>query len=405
MFDVEKIRKDFPILHQQVRGKPLIFLDSGASSQKPRQVIETIDYYYRRDHANIHRGVYALSERATESFENARILVQQFINAKRSDEIIFVRGTTEAINLVAQSYGRNKIKKGDEIILSEMEHHSNIVPWQILSEQTGAILKIIKVLDNGELDFKHYQNLLSNKTKLVAITHVSNVLGTINPVKEIISLAHQKNIPVLLDGAQAVPHKLVDVQDLDCDFYAFSAHKMYGPTGIGVLYGKYELLDSMSPYQGGGDMISKVSFDKTEYNKLPYKFEAGTPHIAGVIGLGAAIQYLNEIGMQAIYDHEHELLQYATKKLKQFPNIRIIGDNSHKAAVVSFVFDDIHAHDVGTILDNEGIAVRAGHHCAMPLMARFNIPASVRASFGIYNTNQEIDVLIDSLHKVEEVFG
>lgn len=401
----DKIRNDFPILHQEVHDKPLVFLDNGASTQKPHQVIEAIDYYYRHDHANIHRGVYTLSERATNAYENARKLVQNFINAKALEEIIFVKGTTEAINLVAQCYGKSNIGKNDEIILTEMEHHSNIVPWQMLCEETGAILRVVKVQDNGDLNFEHFESLFNEKTKFVALTHVSNVLGTINPVVKIITFAHKNNVPVLLDGAQGVPRMSVDVQALDCDFYAFSAHKMYGPTGVGVLYGKKELLDAMPPYQGGGDMISRVTFEKTEYNKLPYKFEAGTPNIAGVIGLGATIKYLNEIGMEQIAAYEYELLTYATEKLNEIPEVNIIGQSQQKAAVISFVLGDIHAHDVGTILDTEGVAVRAGHHCAMPLMQRFNVPATVRASFGIYNTKQEIDILCEALLKVKALFS
>jgi cysteine desulfurase/selenocysteine lyase len=404
-FDVQKIRRDFPILSEKVNGKPLVYLDNAATSQKPRWVIDTIHHYYEADNANIHRGVHLLSERATDEYEKARVKIQHFINAKEAREIIFVRSTTEAINLVAQSYGRKNIKAGDEIIISRMEHHSNIVPWQLLCEATGAVLKIIPINESGELLLDEYEKLLSEKTKFVAVGHVSNALGTINPVKEIIQKAHRLNVPVLLDGAQAAPHLKIDVQDLDCDSYAFSGHKLFGPTGIGILYGKARLLEAMPPYQGGGDMISKVTFEKTLYNHLPYKFEAGTPHISGAIGLGAAIDYLNEIGLENAAKYEHELLQYATEELSKISGLRIIGTAKNKASVISFVMEEIHPHDIGTVLDLEGIAIRTGHHCAMPLMQWYQVPATARASFAFYNTREEIDTLVKGLYKVKEVFG
>lgn len=363
---ISQIRKDFPILHQTISGKPLIYLDNAATTQKPRCVMDAIVHYYECDNANVHRGIHTLSERATRAYEATRVKVQQFINAAHLREIIFVRGTTDAINLVAQSYGRPLLKAGDEIIVSQMEHHSNIVPWQILCEQTGAVLRVIPINPQGELIFEAFESLLNEKTRLVAITHVSNALGTINPIAAIIDKAHQYDIPVLIDGAQAVGHLSIDVQALDCDFYMFSGHKMYAPTGIGILYGKEKWLEKMPPYQGGGEMISQVSFEKTTYNVLPYKFEAGTPNIEGVIGLGAAIDYLQRIGFEAISAYEQQLLEYATQKLAEIPEVRIIGQAKHKSAIVSFVLENIHAHDVGTILDHAGIAIRSGHHCAMP---------------------------------------
>jgi cysteine desulfurase/selenocysteine lyase len=402
---MKNVKQDFPILKQSVHGKPLVYLDSSASSQKPQCVIDAVTKYYTNDHANIHRGVYELSERATRAYENVRTQIKNFINAKAAHEIIFVRGTTEAINLVAQSYGRSHFKAGDEIIVSTMEHHSNIVPWQMLSEQCGTTLKVIPISDAGEIDLEAYQKLFSAKTKMVAVIHASNVLGTINPVKKMIEIAHAHQVPVLVDGAQAFPHMAVDVQDLDCDFYAFSSHKAYGPTGVGVLYGKTEMLEKMPPYQGGGDMIESVTFEKSTYNKLPFKFEAGTPNISGVIGLGAALSYLNEIGMQNIAKHENDLLIDATEKLSSIAGLKVIGTAAQKVGVISFVLEDIHPHDIGTILDHEGIAVRAGHHCAMPLMARFNVPATVRASFGIYNTKEDIDALMVGLHAVKRLFA
>lgn len=402
--DVEKIRQDFPLLHQEVNGKPLAYLDNAATSQKPTQVIEALDKYYQEDNANIHRGIHTLSERATIDYEQARGKVRSFINANSEKEIIFVRGATEGINLIAQSYGRNKLKTGDEIIISEMEHHSNIVPWQLLCEQTGAILKIIPINDSGELILEEFEKLLSPKTKLVSLAHISNALGTINPIQIIIDRAHEHNAVVIIDGAQATPHTIVDVQALDCDFYVFSGHKLFGPTGIGVLYGKAHLLEAMPPWQGGGDMIKMVSFEKTLYNDLPYKFEAGTPHIAGVIGLGAAIDYVSATGLDAIAAYEHELLEYATEKTLEVKGLRLIGTAQQKTSILSFVIDSIHPHDIGTILDHEGIAIRTGHHCAMPVMTHFNVPATARASFAFYNTFEEVDRLIQALGKAREVF-
>ncbi len=397
-------KKDFPILKQAIHGKPLVYLDNSSTSQKPECVIEAISNYYRNDHANVHRGIYELSERATKLYEKTRKKVQWFINAAHAHEIIFTRGTTESINLVAQSYGRSHFKAGDEIILSIMEHHSNIVPWQMLQEQIGIKLKIIPITDTGELDLLAYEKLFSPHTKMVAISHASNVLGTLNPLQKIITMAHAEKVPVLVDGAQAFPHISVDVQALDCDFYAFSAHKAYGPTGVGVLYGKTDLLEKMPPYQSGGSMIERVSFEKTTYAQLPYKFEAGTPAIADVIGFYSALHYLEMIGMKSIAQHEQELLAYATSKLASIPGLRIIGTAQDKVGVLSFVLEDIHPHDIGTILDNEGIAVRAGHHCAMPLMELYKIPACVRASFGLYNSKEDVDALIDGMEKVHEVF-
>ena len=402
--DVEKIRQDFPLLHQEVNGKPLAYLDNAATSQKPTQVIEALDKYYQEDNSNIHRGIHTLSERATIDYEQARGKVRSFINANSEKEIIFVRGATEGINLIAQSYGRNKLKTGDEIIISEMEHHSNIVPWQLLCEQTGAILKIIPINDSGELILEEFEKLLSPKTKLVSLAHISNALGTINPIQIIIDRAHEHNAVVIIDGAQATPHTIVDVQALDCDFYVFSGHKLFGPTGIGVLYGKAHLLEAMPPWQGGGDMIKMVSFEKTLYNDLPYKFEAGTPHIAGVIGLGAAIDYVSATGLETIAAYEHELLEYATEKALEVEGLRLIGTAQQKTSILSFVIDSIHPHDIGTILDHEGIAIRTGHHCAMPVMTHFNVPATARASFAFYNTFEEVDRLIQALGKAREMF-
>ncbi len=404
-FDVEKVRQDFPALHQEVRGKPLAYLDNGASAQKPKVVIDTVSQLYAHDYANVHRGVHALAERSTKAFEATREKVRRFINARTTREIIFVRGTTEAINLVAQSYARNNLHKDDEIIITHMEHHSNIVPWQLVCEQTGALLRVVPINDSGELILEEFEKLLGPRTKLVALVHVSNALGTINPVRQIIKLAHAQNVPVLLDSAQAVPHLKVDVQQLDCDFYAFSGHKMYGPSGIGVLYGKEALLDAMPPYHGGGEMIKYVTFEKTEYNELPHKFEAGTPNIAGTIGLGAAIDYLTGLDFDAIAAHEHDLLDYATKAASEVPGLRIIGTAPEKVSILSFLLEGVHAHDIGTILDHEGIAVRAGHHCTMPLMRRFGVAATTRASFGLYNTREEVDALIAGIHKVKEVIG
>jgi cysteine desulfurase/selenocysteine lyase len=403
-FDVERVRRDFVILHQKVNGKPLVYLDNAATSQKPESVLRTIDKYYREYNSNIHRGVHYLSERATQAYEQGRQAVQRFIGAGDPSEVVFVRGTTEAINLVAQTYGRRHVGAGDEIIISAMEHHSNIVPWQMLCEEKGARLRVIPVNDRGELLLDEYEKLLGPKTKFVSVVHVSNVLGTVNPVRQIIELAHRRGVPVLLDGAQAAPHVKVDVRALDCDFYAFSSHKLYGPTGVGVLYGKSKVLEAMPPYQGGGDMISSVTFEKTVYNKLPHKFEAGTPNIAGAIGLGAAIQYLNQFDWEQVEAHERDVLAYATERVSAVPGVRLIGTAREKTAVLSFVIEGIHPHDVGTILDQEGIAIRTGHHCAQPLMQRFGIPATARASFGLYNTRADVDALVAALHKVLEVF-
>jgi cysteine desulfurase/selenocysteine lyase len=404
-FPVEKIRADFPILAQKIRGKDLVYLDNAASCQKPNAVIDAISDLYRHDYANIHRGVHTLSVRSTDKFEGARGKVRDFINAASDKEIIFVRGATEAINLVAQSYGRANIHAGDEILITAMEHHSNIVPWQLLCEQTGAVLKVAPINRKGELIYEAFEPLLSDKTRLVAVSHMSNALGTINPVEKIIAAAHARHVPVLLDGAQAAPHMKVDVRALDCDFYAFSGHKLYGPSGIGVLYGKQALLEAMPPYQGGGDMIRKVTFEKSEYNKLPYKFEAGTPSIADVVGLGAAIDYLNAVGMEHVAAYEAELLDYATERARKIHGLRIIGEAGHKGAILSFVLDNIHPHDIGTMLDSLGIAVRAGHHCAMPVMDFFEVPATARASFAMYNTRAEIDVLMQGIESLIKVFG
>jgi cysteine desulfurase/selenocysteine lyase len=404
-FDVERIRRDFPILHTKVHGHPLVYLDNAATSQKPRSVIDALVRYYEGENANIHRGVHYLSQLATEEFEKARETVRGFVNAAQASEIIFTRGTTEAINLVAQTYGRVHVGAGDEVLITAMEHHSDIVPWQILCEEKGAKLRVAPINDAGELVLEDYEKLLGPRTKIVAVGHVSNALGTINPLKRMVALAHARGIPVLVDGAQAVPHLAVDVQDLDADFYAFSGHKMYGPTGIGVLYGKHALLDAMPPYQGGGDMISSVTFEKTAYNKLPHKFEAGTPDMAGVAGLKAAIEYMNGIGIARIAAHEHDLLEYATEVVGALPGVRLIGTAREKASVLSFVLDEVHPHDIGTILDQQGIAVRTGHHCAQPVMERFQIPATVRASFAVYNTKAEVDALVRGIRKVREVFA
>ena len=404
-FDVERIRDDFPILRQRINGKPLVYLDNAATSQKPRDVIEAITRYYETENANIHRGVHQLSQRATDDYEAARETVRAFLNAAHSREIIFVRGTTEGINLVAQTFGRANVRSGDEILITALEHHSNIVPWQILCGETRANLRVAPINDRGELLLDEFQKLLTPRTKLVAVAHVSNALGTINPIREIVALAHAQHIPVLVDGAQAVPHIAVDVRALDCDFYTFSSHKVYGPTGVGALYGKSALLEAMPPYQGGGDMISSVTFEKTTYNKLPHKFEAGTPDISGVIGMGAAIDYVNRIGIQNIAAHEHDLLTYATRTISALPGVRLIGTAKEKAGVLSFVMEYIHPHDIGTILDQEGIAIRTGHHCAQPLMDRFGVPATARASFALYNTRAEVDALAEGLRKVQKVFA
>ena len=404
-FDVHKIREDFPILKQQVNGKPLVYLDNAATSQKPKAVLDALKRYYTEDNANVHRGVHELSQRATKAYEDARVKVQHFLNARDSHEIIFVRGTTEAINLVAMTYGRKNVGAGEEILISAMEHHSNIVPWQMVCEEKGATLRVIPINDAGELLLEEYERLLSDRTKLVAITYVSNALGTVNPVRQVVAMAHRRGIPVLVDGAQATPHMAVNVQDLDCDFYAFSGHKVFGPTGIGILYGKTDLLEAMPPYQGGGEMISAVTFEKTIYNSLPHKFEAGTPHIAGVVGLAAAIEYVERIGLNQIAAYENELLAYGTDLLSAIPGLTIIGTAKEKAGVLSFVLRDIHAHDVGTILDHEGIAIRAGHHCAMPVMKRFGVPATARASLAFYNTREELEALAKGIQKAIEVFA
>lgn len=403
-FDVSTVRRDFPALSLKVHGKPLVYLDNAATTQKPQSVLDALSRYYTEECSNIHRGIHLLSERASQDYEEARLKVQRFLNANRPEEIIFVKGTTEAINLVAQSYGRTELRQGDEIIISAMEHHSNIVPWQMLCEQTGAVLRVIPITDTGELSFGGFGRLLNARTKFVAITHVSNALGSINPVKRIIEMAHEQGVPVLIDGAQAVPHQKIDVQALDCDFYAFSGHKLYGPTGIGILYGKTELLDKMPPYQGGGDMISSVTFEKTTYNKLPYKFEAGTPNIAGAIGLGAAIDYVMKVGQATISTYESKLLLHAISSLSEVALLRQIGTAKERAGVVSFTLGDIHPHDIGTILDREGIAIRTGHHCAQPVMARFKVPATCRASFSFYNTMEEVDALVSALERVKKVF-
>jgi len=402
-FDVTRLREDFPILARRVHGKPLVYLDNAATSQKPRCVIEREARYYAEINANVHRGIHRLSQEATDAYEGARDRVQGFINASRREEIVFVRGTTEAINLVAGSFGQ-RLTAGDEILITGMEHHSNIVPWQLLCERSGAVLRVASINDAGELDTESFERGLGPQTRIVAITHVSNALGTINPVREMIALAHAHGAVVLVDGAQAAPHLAVDVQSLDCDFYAFSGHKLYGPTGIGVLYGKAALLESMPPWQGGGDMIRQVTFAKSTWNDLPYKFEAGTPNIAGAIGLGAAVDYVRASGLDAIAAHEHALLVYAAERATQVPGLRQIGTARAKAGILSFVLDDVHAHDVGTILDHEGVAVRTGHHCAMPVMERFGVPATVRASFAMYNTAAEVDALFTALGKVREVF-
>lgn len=400
----DAIRRDFPILAQAVRGKPLVYLDNAATKQKPQSVIDAVSNFYAQHNANVHRGVHYLSECATREYEQARQRVAQFINAPSAEEIVFVRGCTEAINLVASSFGQS-MRQGDEILISGMEHHSNIVPWQLLCERTGALLKVIPVLDDGTLDMSAYQRLLSDRTKLVSVVHVSNAIGTVNPVKDIIDLAHQKNIPVLIDGAQAASHLRVDVQALDADFYTLSGHKMYGPTGVGALYGKRALLDAMPPYQGGGEMITQVRFEQTTYNQVPYKFEAGTPNIAGAIGLAAAMDYIESIGFEAIHQHEQDLLAYATERLARLPGLRFIGTAPDKAGVISFLLGNVHAHDVGTIVDFDGVAVRAGHHCTMPLMDRFGVSATVRASFALYNTQEEVDTLVAALQKAQEMMG
>jgi len=403
-FDVRKLREDFPILKSLVHGKPLVYLDNAATTQKPLPVIDALRTYYETQNANIHRGVHHLSEIATQAYEAARVKVQRFLGAADLKEIIFTRGATESINLVAHSYVRPRITAGDEVLITHLEHHSNIVPWQMLRDEKGLVLKVAPIDDRGDVIFEEFEKLLSPRTKLVALSHVSNALGTINPIKRMIDLAHQRGAAVLIDGAQAVPHLAVDVRALDADFYAFSGHKLYGPTGIGVLYGKKALLEAMPPYQGGGDMILSVTFEKTKYNHLPYKFEAGTPHIEGVIGLGAALDYVTKIGLGAIAAHEHEVLLHGTKVLSAIPGLRLIGTAKEKAGVLSFELQGIHPHDIGTILDQQGIAIRTGHHCAQPVMDRFGVPATARASLALYNTNEEMDALAAGLNKVSEVF-
>lgn len=404
-FDIAKVREDFPILNSTVRGKRLVYLDNAATTQKPYQVIDRIKRYYEYQNSNVHRGVHYLSELATQQYENARETVRKFINAESTEEIIFTRGTTEAINLVANSFGKLNISEGDEIIITEMEHHSNIVPWQILCEDRKAVLRVIPFDDNGELIIDEFEKMLNEKTKLVSIVHISNSLGTVNPVKTIIEMAHSYAIPVLVDGAQSIMHNKIDVQELGCDFFVFSGHKVYGPTGIGVLYGRKDLLKDMPPYQGGGDMIKAVTFSKTTYNDLPYKFEAGTPNIEGAIGLATAIDYINNLGLDGIAQYENELLQYTKEKLSQISQLRIIGTAKEKGPIISFILDSIHPHDIGTILDFEGIAVRTGHHCTQPVMEHFNIPATTRASLCFYNTKEEIDLLYDGIQKVIKVFS
>ena len=404
-FDVEAVRRDFPILGRQVNGKPLCYLDNAASSQRPRSVIDAISHYYETSHANVHRGVHRLSQEATDLFEGARETLRRFINARSTREIVFVRGTTEAINLVAQSHARPRLQPGDEIVISWLEHHANIVPWQMVCEQTGAKLRVIPITRSGEVDFDAFLGLLSERTRLLALAHVSNALGTVVPVSKFIHEAKRRGIPVLLDGAQAAPHMAVDVQALDCDFYCFSGHKMCGPTGIGVLYGRESVLAAMPPWQGGGDMILAVSFERTVYNELPYKFEAGTPHIAGAIGLARAVDYLEAIGLDRIAAEEQGLLDYATARLAEIPGLTIVGTAREKAAVVSFTVERVHPHDLGTILDSEGVAIRTGHHCAMPVMEFFGVPATARASFAFYNTRAEVDRLVDALHVAREMLG
>jgi cysteine desulfurase/selenocysteine lyase len=401
---VQRLREDFPGLKQLIHGKPLIYLDNAATTQKPRQVIDALRHYYEFDNANVHRGVHLLSQRATEEFESARLKVQNFLGAAEAREIIFTRGTTESINLVAATYGRQHVCEGDEILITTMEHHSNIVPWQILCEEKKARLRVAPINDAGELLVDEFAKLLSPRTKLVSIAHVSNTLGTVNPVKHLIELAHQRGIPVLVDGAQAVPHMQVDVRELGCEFYTFSGHKLYGPTGIGVLYGKAKLLEAMPPYQGGGDMISSVTFEKTTYNVLPYKFEAGTPNIAGVVGLGVAIDYVSDVDLEAIAAYEHNLLIYTTESLAHIPGVRLIGTARERAGAVSFILDGVHPHDIGTVLDEQGIAIRTGHHCTQPLMDRFGVPATARAALAFYNTREEIDALVRGIYHVKEMF-
>ena len=404
-FDIDQVRRDFPALGLSVHGHPLVYLDNAATTQKPEAVLAEEDRWYRELCSNVHRGVHDLSQKATDVYEAARGKAAEFIKAGSADEVVFVRGTTEAINLVASTYGRQHVGPGDEVLITEMEHHSNIVPWQLLCEDKGANLRVAPIDDRGQLILEEYERLLSERTRIAAVTYVSNALGTITPLAQMIEMAHQKGVPVLVDGAQAVPHLSVDVQALDCDFFAFSGHKMYGPTGIGVLWGKQELLRAMPPYQGGGEMIRSVTFEKTEFAEPPARFEAGTPNIAGAVALGAAIEYLTDLGLEAIAAHEHEVLTHATAAISRIPGIKIVGTADHKASVLSFIIDSVHAHDVGTILDRQGIAVRAGHHCAQPVMERFGVPATARASFGLFNTIAEADRLVAGIAQVQEVFG
>ena len=402
--DVARWRDDFPILQETIGGQPLVYLDNAATTQKPQSVLAAEADYYRHTNANVHRGVHTLSQRATDQYEAARGKIARFINAAGSNEIIYVRGATEAINLIAQSFARPRLKPGDEILISAMEHHSNIVPWQMVCAQTGALLKVVTINDAGEFEFDSFERLLGPRTRLVAVTQLSNALGSIVPIERVIELAHSQGVAVLIDGAQAIAHLTVDVRALDCDFYAFSGHKIYGPTGIGVLYGKAALLDAMPPYQGGGDMIRTVTFEKTEYNELPYKFEAGTPNIAGAIGLGAALDYVGAIGIATIAAHERDLLDYATRQVSAIPGLTIVGSARDKASIVSFTLAGTHPHDIGTILDHRGVAIRAGHHCAMPVMQRFGLSGTARASFALYNTRAEVDTLVAALHQVTEIF-
>ncbi len=404
VLNVEKIREDFPVLHQQVNGHPLVYLDNGASSQMPVQVAERLDHYHRYEHANVHRGIHTLSQKATDAYEAARPKVAAFINAAEEHEIIYTTGTTDSINLVANSFGLTHFSEGDEVILSEMEHHANIVPWQMVAEKTGAVIKVIPVTDSGELDLEAYKKLLTPRTKMVAVVHVSNALGTVNPVKEITELAHEAGSVVLIDGAQAVPHQKVDVQEIGADFYAFSAHKMFGPTGFGILYGRKSLLDGMPPYRGGGDMIDKVTFEETTYNVPPFRFEAGTPPIAASIGLSEAIDYIGRVGMDQIEKYEAKLVEYAVEKLRKIDGLRFIGEAEERASVISFVFDHIHASDIGTILDKKGIAVRTGHHCAQPILRRFGVPATTRASFAFYNREDDVDRLVEGIEYAKSFF-
>lgn len=403
-FDVARVREEFPVLRQSVHNHPLVYLDNAATTQKPQAVLEALRHYYENDNANVHRGVHTLSERATQDYEQARETVKQFINAGSKREIVFTSGATESINLVAQSYARQSLRAGDEILVSQMEHHSNIVPWQLACEQRGAILKVIPMNRRGELELDAYRELFNEKTRMVAVTHLSNALGTLNPVQQIIEIAHQHNVPVLVDGAQAVAHIPVDVQALNCDFYVFSAHKVYGPTGTGVLYGKEQWLESLPPYQGGGEMIKTVSFDSTRYNELPYKFEAGTPNIAGVIGMAAAIRWFQQFDTTSLYRHEHALLDYALKKATAFDGMRLVGEARDRISILSFTLDQVHPHDIGTVLDHHGVAIRTGHHCAMPVMQFYDVPATARASFSLYNTVDEIDALFTALLAVQKMF-